>query len=45
MNMEKLYDKLIEDESIKDIPIDFIYRVVVCVFQIINSGECFYKED
>ena len=45
MNTEKLYDKLVESEEIKDIPIDYIFRVVICVMQIINSGECFDKED
>ena len=45
MDMEILYDKLTESEEIKDIPIDYIYRVVVCVFKIIDKGECFYKED
>lgn len=45
MNMEKLYKKLIDNDNLKDIPIETICKVVVCVFEIINSGDCFYKED
>ena len=45
MNTEKLYDKLVEHKDLQDIPIDHIFRVVICVMQIINSGECFDKED
>jgi hypothetical protein len=45
MDMEKLFDKLTENEEIKDIPVDYIFRITICVFEIINSGECFYKED
>ena len=44
MDMKKLYKKLLNTEEIKDIPIETICRVVVCLFEIINSGECFYKE-
>lgn len=45
MNMELLYKKLIDNDNMKDIPIETICKVVVCVFEIINSGDCFYKED
>lgn len=41
MDMEKLYDKLMSSEDIKDIPFIYIFRVAVCVIKIINSGECF----
>ena len=44
MDMEKLFDKLIECEDIQDIPIDYIFRVVINLVKIINEGECFYKE-
>lgn len=43
--MEKFYEILTERDDIKDIPLEHIIKVVVCVFEIINSGECFYKED
>ena len=45
MDMEKLYDKLMQCEEIKDIPFIYIFRVVVAVFKIINSGECFYERE
>lgn len=45
MNMEKLYKKLINMDDLKDVPIAQIFKVVVCVFEVIGSGECFYKED
>ena len=45
MDMEKLFDKLTDSKDIKDIPVDYIFRVTVAVFEIINSGDCFYKED
>ena len=45
MDMEKFFDNLIESEDLKDIPIDFIFRVVVRVFELINSGEFFYFKE
>lgn len=45
MNMEKFFDKLIDKEEIQDLPIETICKVVVCVFEVINSGDCFYRED
>lgn len=45
MNMEKFFDKLITREEIQDVPIESICKVVVCVFEIINSGECFYETE
>jgi len=44
MDMEKLFDKITENKDIEDIPIDYVLRVTIAVFEIINSGECFYKE-
>ena len=45
MDMIKFCDKLIEDETLKDIPLTVIFRVAFSVFSIINSGECFYTDD
>ena len=45
MDMNKLYKILMNMDNIKDIPIMTVCRVVICVFEIINSGECFYKEE
>lgn len=45
MDMKKLCDILIQREDIKDIPIIYIFRVACAVFDVINAGECFYKEE
>ena len=43
--MSKLCKKLLESEEIKDIPLEYIIKVVAVVFEIINSGECFYTDE
>ena len=43
MDMDKLYDILVNNEFINDIPLSYIVRVAVTVFEIINSGDCFYE--
>lgn len=40
--MRKLCKKLFESEEIGDIPTEYVIRVVSLVFEIINSGECFF---
>ena len=45
MDMTKFYDRLLNDETISDIPINFVFRIVLSVLGIINSGECFYRDD
>ena len=42
--MERFFDNLIESDDLRDIPIDFVFRVVVKVFELINSGMFFYRE-
>lgn len=42
---EKFYDKLMDTSSIQDIPMTYIFRVAFVVFEIINSGECYRKEE
>ena len=42
MDMKKFCNKLIQNESLKDIPITYIFRVAYAVFEIINSGDCYY---
>ena len=44
MNMEKFLDKLIQDETLEDIPVSYLLRVAFSVLAIINSGECFFKD-
>lgn len=43
MDMNKFYELLTNDETLKDVPIVYILKVAIVVFEIINSGECMYK--
>ena len=45
MDMEKLFNELVKDESIKDIPVMHILRVVTVVFELIDSGEFYFEND
>lgn len=45
MNMKKFCDMLTSRADIKDIPLSHIFRVACAVFEIINSGECFYDSE
>lgn len=45
MDMDKLYKLIINNEELKDIPIIYIVRITVAVFEAINSGECMYELD
>ena len=42
MNMEKFYELLIGENSIKDIPLTYVLRVTLVILEIINSGDCMY---
>ena len=45
MDILKLCDQLFEDEDLRDIPSDYIFRVVYVVFTLIAEGKYFYKDD
>ena len=45
MDVLSLFEKVIEDEEVKDIPLMYIFRVVCCVVDAISTGECFYDTD
>ena len=45
MDMDKFYKAITNESSIRDIPILYVLRVAVVVFEIINSGECMYKNE
>ena len=45
MDMEKFCDKLIQDETLKDIPLTIIFRVASSLLSIIQSGECFFHNE
>ena len=43
MDMKKFCDELLEDDSLRDIPLTYVFRIVFSIFRIIESGDCFYK--
>ena len=43
MNMDELFELLTSDVELQDIPLLYIMRVTIAVFEILNSGKCFYK--
>ena len=40
-----MFEKVIEDDEVKDIPLLYVFEVVCAVVDAISSGECFYKND
>ena len=45
MDVLKLCDLLFDDEDLKDVPVEFIFRVAYAVVSLIASGECLYKTE
>ena len=45
MDILKLCDRLFENKDLQDIPIDYIFRVVYAVIQVISEGDCFYDQE
>ena len=45
MDTLKLFDMLFDNDELRDVPKEFIFRVAYELLNIIASGECFYKED
>ena len=45
MDMKKFCDELMNDEDLRDIPLTYVFRVVISIFTLIDSGKCFYKDD
>ena len=45
MDVNKLCEKVLASEEVKNIPIIFIYTVITCVMEAISSGECFYETE
>lgn len=45
MDVLKLYEKVLMNDDVKGIPIDYIYIIVMAVIEAISSGECFYKTE
>ena len=45
MDIIKLFEKVIENDEVKDIPMLYVFTVVCAVVDAIGSGECFYRND
>ena len=45
MDILKLFDLLLDNEELKDIPMESIFRVAYEVLVLISSGDCFYLVD
>lgn len=45
MDIVKLCKKVLENKDVENIPIVFVYTVVMCVIEAIGTGECFYETE
>ena len=45
MDILALFKKVVENEKTKGIPIMYVFIVITCVFEAIESGECFYSTE
>lgn len=45
MDILKLCKMVLESKETKDIPVVYVYLIVNCVIEAINSGECFYNTE
>ena len=45
MDIQKLYEKIIQDEELHNIPLIHIMAVLNAVLDAISDGDCFYEND
>ena len=45
MDMEKLFNELVKDESIKDIPVMHVIQIITVIFELINSGDFYFENE
>ena len=45
MDIKKLYEKVIQDKEVHDIPLLHILTVLNVVLEVIGEGECFYENE
>ena len=45
MDIVKLYEKVIQDEDLHDIPLLHILAVLISVVEAIGDGDCFYENE
>lgn len=44
MDMKKFVDKLLKCDLLKDVPMEYIFKVVSSVFEVMKNGNVFYEE-
>ena len=44
MDIGKLFDAIIENENIKNIPLNHIFAVFYAIISAINEGKCYYDD-
>ena len=45
MDLNKLCEKVLQDEQIKKIPLEYVFAVMNIIIEAISSGECFYQTE
>lgn len=45
MNIQKLYEKIIKNKELHNIPLIHILAVLDAVLDAIGDGDCFYEND
>lgn len=45
MDINKLYEKVIQSKEVHNIPLIHIMTVLIVVLDIIGEGECFYENE
>lgn len=45
MDLNKLCEKVMNSDEVKDIPIIYVYKIIFTVIEAISSGECFYETE
>ena len=44
MDMKRFINLLLKSDDLKDIPMEYIFRVVSSVFNVLKTGNVFYEE-
>ena len=44
MDMKNFVDKLLKCDLLKDVPMEYIFKVVSSVFEVMKNGNVFYEE-
>lgn len=45
MDLNKLFNKVMSEKDIAQVPILYVFIVLKCVIDAISSGECFYETE